>query len=75
MALDPSYDAKTLDELQDEFVLLGNQLSQIDTKRKDILALMERKKATLLAGLRADNLSPAEKEAFRQVLFSRGIVL
>ena len=75
MALDPSYDSKTLDELQDEFVLLGNQLSQVDTKRKDILALMDRKKAALLAGLRADNLSPVEKEAFRQVLFSRGIVL
>lgn len=75
MALDPSYDSKTLDELQAEFVTLGNQLSTIDTKRKDIYALMDRKKAVLLAELKTANLSPAEKEAFRQALFSRGIVL
>lgn len=74
MALDPSYDSKTLDELQDEFVLLGNQLSTLDGKRKDILALMERKKAALLAELKTANLSPAEKEALKQALLSRGIV-
>lgn len=75
MALDPSYDSKTLDELQAEFVMLGEQFSVLDCKRKDILALMDRKKAALLAELKTANLSPAEKEAFRQALFSRGIVL
>lgn len=73
--LDASYDSKTLDELQAEFVTLGGQLSVLDCKRKDILALMDRKKAALLAELKTANLSPAEKEAFRQALFSRGIVI
>lgn len=75
MALDPSYDSKTLDELQTEFVTLGDQLSVLDCKRKDILALMEKKKAALLAELKTANLSPAEKEALHQALFSKGIVL
>lgn len=75
MALDPSYDIKTLDELQTEFVALGNQLSEVDTKRKEICALIERKKASLLADMKTFNLTPVEKEAFRQALFSKGIVL
>ena len=73
--LDPSYNSKTLDELHLEFVQLGNDLSVIDTKRKDILALMDKKKAELLAQVKTANLSAAEKEALRQALFSKGIIL
>lgn len=75
MALDPSYNTKSLDDLQLEFDQLGNDLSVIDTKRKAILALMEKKKAELMAQLKTANLSAAEKEALRQALFSKGIVL
>lgn len=75
MILDPSYEAKTLDELQVEFVQLGNDLSSIDGKRKAILALIEKKKAALLAQVKTANLTDAEKEAFRQALFSKGIIL
>lgn len=75
MILDPSYDAKTLDELQAEFVLLGNELSTIDAKRRAILALIEKRKAELMAELKTSDMTPAEKEAMRQALFARGISL
>jgi hypothetical protein len=68
MALDPSYDSKTIDELQAEFVVLGDQLSNVDMKRKDIFALIEKRKAAALAKNKINKLSLAEKEALREAL-------
>lgn len=68
MALDPSYDSKTIDDLQTEFVLLGNQLSKIDMKRKDIFALIEKRKNTVVAQNKINKLSVAEKDALREYL-------
>lgn len=68
MILDAVYDTKTLDELQAEFVLLGNELSIIDNKRKTIHVLMEKRKAKILAQTKIANLSTTEKDALRKAL-------
>ena len=68
MILDAVYDTKTLDELQAEFVLLGNELSIIDNKRKAIHVLMEKRKAKILAQTKIANLSTTEKDALRKAL-------
>jgi hypothetical protein len=75
MILDPSYGSKTLDELQAEFVQLGNDLSTIDAKRRAILSLMNKRKAELLAQFKTSDLTDVEKEALRQALFAKGIIV
>lgn len=71
MALGPEYDAKTLDELQAEFIQLGNDLSVCAQKRNDILALMDKRKAEAKAAAKVASLDPLEREALKRALESR----
>lgn len=71
MQLDPSYDLKTIDELQAEFVALGNQVAEISDKRVAINDLMCKRKAEAKAAAMVAELSPLEKDALKRSLESR----
>jgi hypothetical protein len=58
----------TLDELQAEFVRLGNKLSTIDGKRRQILRLIEFKKASAVAQSKVAKLNPEERAVLRAAL-------
>lgn len=71
MALDASYDKKTIDELHAEFRRLASDLAAIADKREDLLALIEKRKAEAAASARVSRLTPVEKDALKHALESR----
>lgn len=71
MILDASYDAKTIDQLQAEFIDLANQVAALSDKRVAILALMEKRKAEAKAAAHVGNLTAVEKDALKRSLESR----
>lgn len=71
MALDSSYDTKTLDEIQAEFVSTGVDLAAMANHRQELSALIDQRKAQAKAQARVDALDPIEREALKQALESR----
>lgn len=71
MILDASYDLKTIEELQAEFVQLAADLSVITDKRAAILALMTKRKAEAKAAAQIASLDPIERDALKRALESR----
>lgn len=71
MILDPTYDTKTIDELQKEFRRLAADLAAISDKRAAILALMDKRTAEASASERVSRLTPVEKDALKHALESR----
>lgn len=71
MILDPTYDTKTIDELQAEFRRLATDLAAISDKRAAVLALLEKRRAEASASVRVSHLTPVEKDALKRALESR----
>ncbi len=63
-----SDDAKTIEELQVEFVGLAGQLVAIENRRAEILATIDRRKARASADVLLAGKTDAEKDALRVAL-------
>lgn len=62
------YDAMSLDELRIEFVGLAQQLVPIETARREIAVLMEKRQAEAQAALRVAGMSGTQKDAMLNAL-------
>jgi hypothetical protein len=58
----------TLDELQAEFVTLGDQLSIVANRRQTVLAAITKKQADAMVSARVSRMSAEEKDALRAAL-------
>ena len=72
MPMDPNADVDTmsLEQLQAEFVTLGDRLSKVDVRRRRIAKRMTALKAAATAKARVATMTDAEKAALRAELGS-----